>query len=679
MGHAARTGIIGLAHKGQHDPLVLGDLPPQSGVQEDRVGLGVAGINHQHWQFLALEALRHVDDILPGVPQPISAVVAEGDHAHLDGAVAVNGHILLGQDLGPVTEGLLHLSGLGLLLGGHPGGGVVQALGDGIGICEGRIIPGVLGHPGVQLCGAHIGTAGHLHLRDAVVGPGGLQTAVGIVGLIGVRIQLLVIGVSLSCGLTVVCRLPVGVAAGIGSQPCRHRRVLRGDLPGNAHLLQGLIQHIGDVAIGALPVIRFAAHAGQIVVSGTLAVHKSLADDKDGSLSGPGLQGSGTLAVARQIKLSKGGEHVDASLISAALQEGNGGVHVGLLLRRAAPALRAGLQYEQAFALLVHQVDPPLVLQELLGIHAIGHRDHGEVGADGRLLGDVHRHLAVTLHIDVLREPAGQRQLGRLGPVLLQRRDGVQIHAAQLIQPHRHTRRVGSAHRALGGQLAVHRLHHTAGQCPGHGLAGPAVQLPGIGVTGQVRRGADHRVLILRRKLGRHHRHLLAGDGLVHTEASVLVARRDPLLHRPGGRLGKPVARLHVGEGVLALHRWLSRHLVQHRHPHGPGDGALRIEGLPAHARHQAVVVGVHHILVVGCAPAHVLELLLRLIRRASRHRHGQRQRRRSGHSHKSLHLSFHLVCFLPKFVHALQNRYLVPPLYRLPFFVVFHNFCCLD
>ena len=34
-----------------------------------------------------------------------------------------------------------------------------------------------------------------------MVGPGGLQTAVGIVGLIGVRIQLLVIGVSLSCCL----------------------------------------------------------------------------------------------------------------------------------------------------------------------------------------------------------------------------------------------------------------------------------------------------------------------------------------------------------------------------------------------------------------------------------------------------------------------------------------------
>ena len=598
--------------------------------------------------------------------------------------MAVNGHILLGQDLGPVAEGLLHLSGLSRLLGSHSGRGIVQAVGQRVAIREGVVVAGVDRQESIDLSGAG-GLRAHLHLRNAVPLTGG-ELRIGKSSLDRIRVLILTIYALPVCiGNAVIGFFPIvyAVSRGGSGKPGGYRHILTGDLLHSALFQHRLELCVGleasIIAAGIRAVIEHRTSLFQNSFPGRSGIYKCLADDKDGILSGPGLQGSGTLAVARQIKLSKGGEHVDASLISAALQEGNGGVHVGLLLRRAAPALRAGLQYEQSLALLVHQVDPPLVLQELLGIHTIGHRDHGEVGADGRLLGDVHRHLAVTLHIDVLREPAGQRQLGRLGPVLLQRRDGVQIHAAQLIQPHRHTRRVGPAHRALGGQLAVHRLHHTAGQCPGHGLAGPAVQFPGIGIAGQVGRGADRRVLILRRKLGRHHRHLLAGDGLVHTEASVLVARRDPLLHRPGGRLGKPVTRLHVGEGVLALHRWLSRHLVQHRHPHGPGDGALRIEGLPAHAGHQAVVVGVHHILVVGCAPAHVLELLLRLIRRASRHRHGQRQRRRSGHSHKSLHLSFHLVCVLPKFVHALQNRYLVPPLYRLPFFVVFHNFCCLD
>ena len=42
--------------------------------------------------------------------------------------MSVNGHILLGQDLGPVAEGLLHLSGLSRLLGSHSGGGIVQAV-----------------------------------------------------------------------------------------------------------------------------------------------------------------------------------------------------------------------------------------------------------------------------------------------------------------------------------------------------------------------------------------------------------------------------------------------------------------------------------------------------------------------------------------------------------------------
>ena len=82
-----------------------------------------AGINHQHWQFLALEALRHVDDILPGShnPSPLLSLKAITPTWTVPWPSIA---ILLGQDLGPVTEGLLHLSGLGLLLGGHPGGGV---------------------------------------------------------------------------------------------------------------------------------------------------------------------------------------------------------------------------------------------------------------------------------------------------------------------------------------------------------------------------------------------------------------------------------------------------------------------------------------------------------------------------------------------------------------------------
>ena len=101
--------------------------------------------------------------------------------------------------------------------------------------------------------------------------------------------------------------------------------------------------------------------------------------------------------------------------VVAALQEGDSGLHIGALLLGIVPAPRAGLQHEQALALLVGQVDPALFLQEVIGIDTLRHSHHSEVGADGGLRGDVHLYGAgvigkviVAVHVDVLGVPAGQ-------------------------------------------------------------------------------------------------------------------------------------------------------------------------------------------------------------------------------------------------------------------------------
>ena len=635
MRDAAGAGAVGLTHKHQGDALPVGDLPPQSGVHKDGVGLAVAGVDDQNGQLLALEAVGHIHDVLPGIPQAVAAVVAEGDDAHLDGAVAVNGHIRLGQDLGAVAEGLLDLALLGDLLRLHPGGGVVQAIGQGVGVGEGVVIAGVDGQEGVDLGGGGL-LAGHLHLGDAVLGVL-RQLGIGKIGGDGVRaLGLIVHALAVGGGHAVVGGLPVvhaGLVGGAG-EPGGHGHVSLGDLlhiarlQGSQELLVGV--EALAVAAGVLAGVQHAAGLGQGGLTGGSPVHEGLADDEDGVLGGPDLQGGGTLAIAHQVELAEGGEHIDAGGVVAAAHKGHGGVHVGLLGGRVGPAVRAGLQHVQALALLIHQVDPALVLQELLGVHPVGDGHHGEVGADGGLGRDVHGdgaavvHLAVAVHVDVLGEPAGQRQLGRLGPVLLQGGHGVQVHPAQLVQPHGQTGGVSPGHSGLGGQSAVHRLHDPGGQSPGHGVVSPAVQLVGVGIAGQVGGGGDLLPLIGLGKAGGHHSQLLTADGAGDAEAAVGIAGGNALVHRPGGRLREPVARLHVGEGVPAVHGGLPGHLVQHSGPHGPVDLAGGVKLGVADAGHQAVLVGLHHVLVIGGVQSHVGELLGRLIGGGAGDDHGR-------------------------------------------------------
>ena len=190
MGHAAGTGTVCLAHKGQSNALFLRELPPQGGVHKDGVSLAVAGIEHQDRQFLALKALRDIQDILPGVPFPVAAVVAERDHACLNGAVTGDLYILLAPDLGAVGQSGFHLAVLGILLGSYPGGGVVQTLGNGVGIGEGVVIAGIVGQPLIdrlRVCTC----ARDLHLGDAVPRAFLLQLAVGVFGGIGLGSNIL--------------------------------------------------------------------------------------------------------------------------------------------------------------------------------------------------------------------------------------------------------------------------------------------------------------------------------------------------------------------------------------------------------------------------------------------------------------------------------------------------------
>ena len=416
MGHAAGTGTVCLAHKGQSNALFLRELPPQGGVHEDGVSLAVARIEHQDRQFLALKALRDIQDILPGVPFPVAAVVAERDHACLNGAVTGDLYILLAPDLGAVGQSGFHLAVLGILLGSYPGGGVVQTLGNGVGIGEGVVIAGIVGQPLIDRLRVCTGVSRDLHLGDAVLRAFLLQLAVGVFGGIGLGSNILPVHTGTGPrGRAVVGGLPIGLAPCVTRQIGGNGHVLGGDLSADAHLIQSLIQHIGNIAVGALSVIRSAGHGGESIRTGTGPVHIGLADDKDGVGGRPQLQRRGALAVACQVELTEGGEHVLLMDVVAALQEGDSGLHIGALLLGIVPAPRAGLQHEQALALLVGQVDPALFLQEVIGIDTLRHSHHSEVGADGGLRGDVHLYGAgvigkviVAIHVDVLGVPAGQ-------------------------------------------------------------------------------------------------------------------------------------------------------------------------------------------------------------------------------------------------------------------------------
>ena len=435
VGHAAGAGAVGLADERQGDALILRDLPPQGGVHEDGVGLAVARIDHQNGQLLTFEALGDVQHVLAGIVFAIVVIVAEGDHAHLYGAVAGNLDVFLSPDLSAVAQGFIYLPVLGILLGGHAGGGVVQTLRQSVGIREGVVVTGVVGQPVIDGRSLDGGIRRHLHLGQAVRGTR-RHPADGVVGGIGVGVDALpehAVGLHAHA---VVGGLPVVLAAGVANQISGNGHVLGSHLTADAHLSQGLVQHLGDVAVGAGAVIGLAGHGSQGVCTDAGAVHIGLADDEDGVLSRPQLQRSAAGAVARHVELTEGGEHVLAVDVVGALQEGDGRLHIGALLFRGTPAVGAGLQNEQALALLVGQVNPALILQELLRVHLIGHSHDGEVGADGSLGSDVDLHspvvvekVAVAVYIDVLGVVAGQGQLGRLRVVVRQIFDAVEVGA----------------------------------------------------------------------------------------------------------------------------------------------------------------------------------------------------------------------------------------------------------
>ena len=343
------------------------------------------------------------------------------------------------------------------------------------------------------------------------------------------------------------------LAAGVVGQPGGHGHVLGGHFAGDPHLGQGLVQHVGDVAVGADPVIQGGAHAVQVGVARGGPAHIGLADDEDGIGGGPALHSGGAGAVAGHIELAVGGEHILAVDVVAALQEGDGGVHIGLLRGRVGPALHAGLQHEQGLSLLVHQVDPALVLQELSGVHPVGDGHDGEVGADGGLGRDIHGdaaaivQLAVAVHVDALGIPAGQGQLRRLGVVIGQLGDAVIVRHAVF---------------ALGAG-------HAGGAVPGHAEA------EGLG---QIREGhVDDAVHLLHGGVAHGGAHRVGPGGLSIGVGDAVAGDRGgqpQLIGNVRRHHGAPVVvDVGGGAGVRPVHRHGDRRGGRRGNDHGRGHG----------------------------------------------------------------------------------------------------------
>ena len=479
---------VSLVDEDHHEAVAVGHLIPLGGVEEDAVGLGIAGVSHHDGGLLAGGAVGDVDQILTGIVHAVAVVVGEGEHANLDGALGGLGVSLAPQLHGDVlalevlaVEGGDGLAGSGLLLGGDPGGGVVHAQGQGVGVSEGVLIAGVDGQERVNVGGRGLALR-DLDLGDAVLGVGvqSQDLGVGLLGLEGVGVDALIEHAVHGLGDHVAGGLPIVDVAAVSvvDEPGGNGDLGLGDHL-HAHLLEGALE-VGDVGVaaGLDAVVLSLADLGQLVGGDTLAVHIDLADDKDGILGGPQLHGSAALAVSGQIELTEGGEDAHAVGVAAASQEADGGGDVVGLFLSGAPAVGTGLQNEQAFALLVGQRDPAVLGQEFQSVHAVRHGHHGEVGADGGLFGDVDLDGAALGH--VLGEPAGQRQLGSLGPVDLQLGDGVQILHGLLNDHGVVLRKGGSA--VVADTVFIHA--ELGDEVPGHGdLGGVAVVLTQVGLA----------------------------------------------------------------------------------------------------------------------------------------------------------------------------------------------------
>ena len=174
---------------------------------------------------------------------------------------------------------------------------------------------------------------------------------------------------------------------------------------------QPFLDILSDVIAVAAHGVDLGADLVQIVLPHTLTIHIGLGNDENGVLSRPGFQNGTAVAVAGEVPLAEGGPVVHVlvrirgvGLVrSGRIEPGHSGVHKRHLFLGCAVAALTGGDDKQALALLVHQIEPAPLLQELGHVlRTAGDSDHIEIGPAGGVLRQVDVDLpagSVPIHV----------------------------------------------------------------------------------------------------------------------------------------------------------------------------------------------------------------------------------------------------------------------------------------